>query len=85
MALIRGSWIREHGSIMVMHWDLFGENANNICMEVLIMSVSEYLQVECRVLDFSECETPGVSRQKGKSGKAMSFTSPSAYLLKGCR
>ncbi|KAJ1415711.1 SANT/Myb domain [Sesbania bispinosa] len=39
--------------------------------------------VERRVLDFSECGTP----DKGDSSKssAMSFSSPSSYLLKGCR
>ncbi|XP_027355565.1 transcription factor MYB3R-1 [Abrus precatorius] len=39
--------------------------------------------VERRILDFSECETPG----KGDNSKSssMSFSSPSSYLLKGCR
>ncbi|KAK7410363.1 hypothetical protein VNO78_01087 [Psophocarpus tetragonolobus] len=39
--------------------------------------------VERRVLDFSECGTP----VKGDSNKssAVSFSSPSSYLLKGCR
>ncbi|QCE16096.1 transcription factor MYB3R-1 [Vigna unguiculata] len=39
--------------------------------------------VERRVLDFSECGTP----VKGDSSKssAMSFSSPTSYLLKGCR
>ncbi|OMO91035.1 hypothetical protein COLO4_18691 [Corchorus olitorius] len=43
---------------------------------------------ERRVLDFSECGTPGKGTGNGKSssttGTAMSFSSPS-YLLKGCR
>ncbi|KAI4337473.1 hypothetical protein L6164_015887 [Bauhinia variegata] len=39
--------------------------------------------IERRILDFSECGTPG----KGEKSKstAMSFSSPSSYLLKGCR
>ncbi|KDP34209.1 hypothetical protein JCGZ_07780 [Jatropha curcas] len=40
---------------------------------------------ECRTLDFSECETPGKGTERGKSSSAMSFSSPSSYLLKGCR
>ncbi|KAK7311794.1 hypothetical protein RJT34_10156 [Clitoria ternatea] len=39
--------------------------------------------VERRVLDFSECGTP-VKGENSKSS-AMSFSSPSSYLLKGCR
>ncbi|KAK7351474.1 hypothetical protein VNO77_10964 [Canavalia gladiata] len=39
--------------------------------------------VERRILDFSECGTPG----KGDNSKSasMSFSSPSSYLLKSCR
>ncbi|WCJ29829.1 myb domain protein 3r-4 [Euphorbia peplus] len=41
---------------------------------------------ECRTLDFSECETPGKKgMEKVKSSTAISFSSPSSYLLKGCR
>ncbi|XWS70339.1 hypothetical protein CRYUN_Cryun03dG0039500 [Craigia yunnanensis] len=40
---------------------------------------------ERRILDFSECGTPGKGTEKGKSSTAMSFSSPSSYLLKGCR
>ncbi|XP_054795038.1 transcription factor MYB3R-1-like [Prosopis cineraria] len=37
--------------------------------------------MERRVLDFSECGTPG----KENKSSAMTFSSPSSYLLKGCR
>ncbi|XP_065849439.1 transcription factor MYB3R-1 [Euphorbia lathyris] len=41
---------------------------------------------ECRTLDFSECETPGKKgMERVKSSTAISFSSPSSYLLKGCR
>ncbi|KAH1110365.1 hypothetical protein GLYMA_04G080600v4 [Glycine max] len=40
--------------------------------------------VERRVLDFSECGTPVRGDSSSKSS-AMSFSSPSSYLLKGCR
>ncbi|XAR70878.1 hypothetical protein NMG60_11027913 [Bertholletia excelsa] len=40
---------------------------------------------ECRVLDFSECGTPGKEKESVKSSTAISFSSPSSYLLKGCR
>ncbi|XP_050210842.1 transcription factor MYB3R-1 [Mercurialis annua] len=40
---------------------------------------------ECRTLDFSECGTPGKATERGKSSNAVSFSSPSSYLLKGCR
>ncbi|KAF5726200.1 myb family transcription factor family protein [Tripterygium wilfordii] len=40
---------------------------------------------ECRVLDFSECGTPGKETAKEKPSTAVSFSSPSSYLLKGCR
>lgn len=49
------------------------------------------LQPERRVLDFSECETPAKGKAKekeaerGKSSAALSFPSPSSYLMKGCR
>ncbi|KAL5558813.1 hypothetical protein UlMin_035024 [Ulmus minor] len=39
---------------------------------------------DCRVLDFSECGTPGKGTQNVKSSAA-TFSSPSSYLLKGCR
>ncbi|KAF7830131.1 transcription factor MYB3R-1-like [Senna tora] len=38
-------------------------------------------QMERRILDFSECGTPG----KENKSSAMTFSSPSSYLLKGCR
>lgn len=40
---------------------------------------------ECRILDFSECGTPGKGTENGRSSNAMSFSSPSSYLLKSCR
>ncbi|KAF2286953.1 hypothetical protein GH714_036173 [Hevea brasiliensis] len=40
---------------------------------------------ECRTLDFSECETPGKRTERERSSTAMTFSSPSSYLLKGCR
>ncbi|XVE97548.1 hypothetical protein REPUB_Repub03eG0028800 [Reevesia pubescens] len=40
---------------------------------------------ERRILDFSECGTPGKGTENGKSSTAVSFSSPSSYLLKGCR
>lgn len=46
--------------------------------------VLKSLQTE-RVLDFSDCGTPGKETTKGKSSAAPGFSSPSSYLLKGCR
>ncbi|CAK7353326.1 unnamed protein product [Dovyalis caffra] len=43
------------------------------------------VSTECRTLDFSECGTPGKRTENGKSSTAISFSSPSSYLLKGCR
>lgn len=40
---------------------------------------------ERRILDFSESGTPGKGTENGKLSTAMSFSSPSCYLLKGCR
>lgn len=48
-------------------------------------SMGSALPVERRTLDFSECGTPGKPKENGKSSIAMSFSSPSSYLLKGCR
>ncbi|XP_054795020.1 transcription factor MYB3R-1-like [Prosopis cineraria] len=39
--------------------------------------------VERRILDFSECKTPG--KEGNGKGSAQNFSSPSSYLLKGCR
>ncbi|KAK8980247.1 hypothetical protein V6N11_061461 [Hibiscus sabdariffa] len=44
-----------------------------------------FLQAERRVLDFSECGTPGKAIENGKSSTAMSFSSPSSCILKGLR
>ncbi|KAJ6758474.1 TRANSCRIPTION REPRESSOR MYB5 [Salix koriyanagi] len=52
------------------------ENRSNLASNV---------STECRTLDFSECGTPGKITENGKSSSAISFSSPSAYLLKGCR
>ncbi|XP_044463925.1 transcription factor MYB3R-1 [Mangifera indica] len=41
--------------------------------------------VERRTLDFSECGTPGKGKENRKSSTATDFSSPSSYLLKGCR
>ncbi|GLT48230.1 hypothetical protein SLA2020_218690 [Shorea laevis] len=42
---------------------------------------------ERRILDFSECGTPGKGTEKGKTSvsNTISISSPSSYLLKGCR
>ncbi|XVF48525.1 hypothetical protein PTKIN_Ptkin03bG0197700 [Pterospermum kingtungense] len=40
---------------------------------------------ERRVLDFSECGTPGKGTENVKSSTAVNLSSPSSYLLKGCR
>ncbi|KAF7830132.1 transcription factor MYB3R-1-like [Senna tora] len=40
--------------------------------------------IERRILDFSECETPAKEEGNSKSS-ALTFSSPSSYLLKGCR
>ncbi|KAK2970877.1 hypothetical protein RJ640_012506, partial [Escallonia rubra] len=47
-------------------------------------NVLESLQTERRTLDFSECGTPGKGTESGRFSTAMSFPSPSSYLLKGC-
>ncbi|CBI20887.3 unnamed protein product, partial [Vitis vinifera] len=51
------------------------ENHSHLASEVLTE----------RVLDFSDCGTPGKETTKGKSSAAPGFSSPSSYLLKGCR
>ncbi|MCL7022999.1 hypothetical protein MKW94_011389 [Papaver nudicaule] len=45
------------------------------------------LLTERRVLDFSECDTPGKGTENRRSAVAtsVSFSSPSSYLMKGCR
>ncbi|KAK8523380.1 hypothetical protein V6N12_047900 [Hibiscus sabdariffa] len=40
---------------------------------------------ERRILDFSECDSPGKGNEDRKSSTAMSFSNPSSHLLKGCR
>ncbi|TKY58282.1 Myb-related protein 3R-1 [Spatholobus suberectus] len=41
--------------------------------------------IERRTLDFSECGTPGKGDNNKSSAMTKSFSSPSSYLLKGCR
>uniref|UniRef100_A0A5B6ZFI0 Putative myb-related protein 3R-1-like isoform X1 n=1 Tax=Davidia involucrata TaxID=16924 RepID=A0A5B6ZFI0_DAVIN len=49
-------------------------------------AVASNVLTERRVLDFSECGTPGKgTTEGGKFSTAVSFSSPSSYLLKGCR
>ncbi|KAI3877715.1 hypothetical protein MKW98_020196 [Papaver atlanticum] len=45
------------------------------------------LLTERRVLDFSECGTPGKGTENRRSAgvTSVSFSSPSSYLMKGCR
>ncbi|XP_059658021.1 transcription factor MYB3R-1-like [Cornus florida] len=47
--------------------------------------VASNILSERRVLDFSECGTPEKGTQSRKFSTAISFSSPSSYLLKGCR
>ncbi|KAJ8751658.1 hypothetical protein K2173_025817 [Erythroxylum novogranatense] len=48
-------------------------------------SLGSNIMTECRILDFSECGTPGRGKgtEKAKSSSALGVSSP--YLLKGCR
>ncbi|KAM7277279.1 hypothetical protein ACFE04_019145 [Oxalis oulophora] len=46
---------------------------------------SPNVMTECRVLDFSDCGTPGKGVENGKSLAGASLSSPSSYLLKSCR
>ncbi|KAH9799732.1 transcription factor MYB3R-4 [Citrus sinensis] len=43
------------------------------------------VMMECRTLDFSECGTPARGTETRKSLTGVNFSSPSSYLLKGCR
>nr|URY18752.1 MYB protein [Zanthoxylum bungeanum] len=43
------------------------------------------VMMERRTLDFSECGTPGKRTDTQKSLAGVNFSSPSSYLLKGCR
>ncbi|PPD99326.1 hypothetical protein GOBAR_DD03648 [Gossypium barbadense] len=55
------------------------ENSSHLTSNIL---------AERRILDFSECETPRKETENGKSSTTaatVSFSSPSSYLLKGCR
>lgn len=46
----------------------------------------ETVLAECRVLDFSECGSPGkVGTENVKTTAATTLASPPSYLLKGCR
>ncbi|KAK8351713.1 hypothetical protein V6Z12_A05G051200 [Gossypium hirsutum] len=61
-------------------------NSNNIDKENNQLENHSHLasniMVERRILDFSECGTPGKGAENGKSSTAMSYSSPSSYLLK---
>ncbi|KAF4348425.1 hypothetical protein F8388_015736 [Cannabis sativa] len=49
-------------------------------------TLPQNILAECRVLDFSECGTPGKKADPGKSSTGIAnFSSPSSYLLKNCR
>ncbi|KAI3454073.1 hypothetical protein Pfo_010736 [Paulownia fortunei] len=63
-----------------------GEKGNNYSpssqKEHNSISASNFM-TERRTLDFSECGTP--RKETGKFSSSISFSSPSSYLLKGCR
>ncbi|PSS17812.1 Myb-related protein like [Actinidia chinensis var. chinensis] len=46
---------------------------------------SPNILTERRVLDFSECGTPGKGKESRRFSTAVGYSSPSSYLLKGCR
>ncbi|XP_010249700.1 PREDICTED: myb-related protein 3R-1-like isoform X2 [Nelumbo nucifera] len=53
-----------------------------------LISLSPAVLTERRVLDFSGCGTPGKGAENGKPmafPSGVSFSSPSSYLMKGCR
>lgn len=53
---------------------------------IISLSLSLPLQTERRILDFNECDTPSKGTENGRfSSSAISFPSPSSYLLKGFR
>ncbi|XP_022750196.1 LOW QUALITY PROTEIN: transcription factor MYB3R-1-like [Durio zibethinus] len=54
-------------------------------LEAVHSDLASNIMAERRILDFSECETPGTGTENGKSSTAVRFSSPSSYLLKGCR
>lgn len=55
------------------------------CQQEHHSTVGSNVMTECRTLDFSECGTPGKGAETGKLSTGVSFSSPSSYLLKGCR
>lgn len=55
------------------------------CQQENHSTVASNVMTECRTLDFSECGTPGKGVETGKLSTGVSFSSPSSYLLKGCR
>ncbi|KAG7020315.1 Transcription factor MYB3R-4 [Cucurbita argyrosperma subsp. argyrosperma] len=63
--------------------------ATNSRQRVAHSTLAPDILKERRILDFSECGTPGKGTENGKSSSASatarSFSSPSSYLLKGCR
>uniref|UniRef100_A0A1D1YIG5 Myb-related protein 3R-1 n=1 Tax=Anthurium amnicola TaxID=1678845 RepID=A0A1D1YIG5_9ARAE len=66
-------------------------NGNNLPIEKEPESsipLPPQILTEGRVLDFSGCSTPGRVCEKNKGGRvgaAANFSSPSSYLMKGCR
>ncbi|CDP16160.1 unnamed protein product [Coffea canephora] len=56
-----------------------------ICQQEHHSTVGSNVMTECRTLDFSECGTPAKGAETGKLSTGVSFSSPSSYLLKGCR
>ncbi|XVF89206.1 hypothetical protein PTKIN_Ptkin19aG0111500 [Pterospermum kingtungense] len=63
----------------------FSNNNPNMDKENNQLEANSDILAERRILDFSECETPVKGTENGKSSTAVSFSSPSSYLLKGCR
>ncbi|XP_028781238.1 transcription factor MYB3R-1-like isoform X2 [Neltuma alba] len=59
------------------------ESKDNFDQLVNRSQVPRMALVERRMLDFSECKTPG--KEGSSKGSAQTFSSPSSYLLKGCR
>lgn len=61
-----------------------GKNHLTNSLQGVRSTLAPDILTERRTLDFSECGTPGKGTENGKSS-TRSFSSPSSYLLKGCR
>ncbi|CAL0333017.1 unnamed protein product [Lupinus luteus] len=62
------------------------EENNDICKQAgKVSQLGSNSLMERRILDFSDCGTPGKGGDNSKSSSAMNFSSPTSYLLKGCR